>query len=254
MNYNQGGSFVGLDMGADESGRLGFAGGASYTGVRDGFGGSGNITSYQYGGYALKHDEASYFLATANYGYNSYSTNRNVITSDLGQSLHADFSGTQVGANVETGLFLSAGAFHIQPLIGLQYLYLFQQSLEESGGPAALSVTQTRANSLRANVGARFLTDPWMSRGGTIWTPYSHVRFVSDLLNNDRVIDASFNGAPVGGAFQSHGTRIGQNYGVIGEGVEIRLNEFWSLFGGADVMFANRLTIATGSFATMARW
>jgi autotransporter-associated beta strand protein len=254
VNFNQGGGLVGIDFGGDETGRLGFAGGSSYANVRDDFGGRGNITSYQFGGYGLKYDDYRYILATANYGYNSYATTRNVVTSGLTQSLQANFSGTQAGASVETGLNLTAGLFHIQPLVGLQYLYLFQQPFDEYGGAAALNVERTRSSSLRANVGARLLTDSWVTQRGTIWTPFTHLRFVTDVLDNDRLITASFNGAPVGTAFQSHGTRIGQNYGIIGEGVEIRVNEFWSLLGGADVMFSNRMTIATGSITSVTRW
>ncbi len=254
LNYNQGGGLIGLDFGADETGRLGFAGGVSYTGYRDGFGANGNITSYQFGGYGIKHDDFGYILATGNYGSNSYSTTRNVVTSGLTQSLESNFSGTQAGASLETGLNLTRGVFHLQPLVGLQYLYLFQQPFDESGGAAALVVDRTRAHSLRANIGARFLTDAWVTEGGTVLTPYSHLRFVSDLLSNDRVISASFSGAPAGGAFQSHGTRMGQNYGIIGQGIEVRFNEFWSLLGGVDMMYSNRMAIATGSITSMLRW
>ncbi len=154
LNYNQGGGLIGLDFGADETGRLGFAGGVSYTGYRDGFGANGNITSYQFGGYGIKHDEFGYILATGNYGSNSYSTTRNVVTSGLTQTLESNFSGTQAGASLETGLNLTMGYFHLQPLAGLQYLYLFQQPFDESGGAAALVVDRTRAHSLRANIGA----------------------------------------------------------------------------------------------------
>ena len=254
LNYNQGGGLIGLDLGADETGRLGFAGGASYTGYRDGFGASGNLTSYQFGGYGIKHDEFGYILATGNYGSNTYSTTRHVVTSGLTQTINSNFSGTQAGASLETGLNLTMGVFHLQPLVGLQYLYLFQQPFDESGGAAALVVDRTRAHSLRANVGARFLTDAWVTEGGTVWTPYSHLRFVSDLLSNDRIISASFDGAPAGGSFQSHGTRMGQNYAIIGQGMELRFNEFWSLLGGVDLMYSNRIAIATGSVTSVLRW
>jgi fibronectin-binding autotransporter adhesin len=253
-NYSQGGALFGFDGGRDETGYVGVAGGSSIATFHDSFDAKGQINSYQLGVYALKHDETGYILGAANYGYNSFSTNRNVAISGANQSLHADFWGNQAGANLETGLKLTVGRIYIQPLIGMQYLYLGQQRFNETGGPAALTVGKTNANSLRASVGARFLLEPWQGSGGAIWSPYSHVRFVSDLLDNDHLVNASFNGAPVGGAFVSQGTRFGPNYGVFGEGLEIRLNDYWSLFGGADVMVGDRVSIATGSFGSVTRW
>ena len=204
--------------------------------------------------YALRNDDSTYVLGSVNYGNNSYLTNRNVSIEGLNQLLRASFTGNQIGANAEAGLKLTAGAFHIQPLIGLQYLYLCQQGFQESGGPAGLSVPRDRANSLRASIGARVLTDQFTGPGDTVWTPYTHARFVSDFLDNNRIISASFNGSPIGGTFTSQGSRIGQSYGIIGEGVEIRLNSNWSLFGGADVMIGERITVATGSLGAMSQW
>ena len=253
-NYGMGGALFGIDGGRDETGYIGVAGGSSIATYHDSFDAKGQINSYQVGIYALKHDETGYLLGAANYGYNSYSTDRNVTVSGANQSIHGDFWGNQAGANLETGLKLMAGPIYIQPLVGMQYLYLGQQRFNESGGPAELTVAKSQANSLRASVGARFLLEPWEGRNGAIWSPYSHARYVCDLLDNNYLVNASFNGAPVGGAFVSQGTRIGPNYGVFGEGLEIRMNDIWSLFGGADVMVGDRVTIATGSFASVTRW
>ena len=254
VNYSQGGGVYGLDLEDEDNGRIGIVGGTSYLGFTDSYNAKGGVTSYQVGMYSLKHDEMGYLLGSANYGFNSYITNRNVTGAGVPQLLHADYTGNQIGANGEAGLKLEAGIFRIQPLVGLQYLYLCQQGFQESGGAAGLDVARSRANSLRASVGARVLIDQWDGPNGSVWTPFSHARFVSDLLDNDRTINASFNGSPVGGAFTTQGTRIGQNYGIFGEGLEVRVNQAWSLFGGADVMLGDRITIATGSLAAMCYW
>ena len=254
VNFSQGGGVYGIDLEDEDNGRIGIAGGTSYLGFNDSYNAKGNVTSYQVGLYSLKHDDQAYMLGSVNYGFNSYITDRNVTGAGLPQLLHADFSGNQIGANGEAGLKLEAGIFRIQPLVGLQYLYLCQQGFRESGGAAGLDVKRDRANSLRASVGVRVLTDQWDGPNGTIWTPFSHARFVSDLLDNNQIINASFNGSPVGGAFRTQGTRIGQNYGVFGEGLEIRVNEAWSLFGGADVMLGDRIIVGTGSLAAMCYW
>ena len=253
-NYGQGGALFGIDGGRDETGFIGVAGGTSFTQFHDDFGGKGNINSYQVGMYALKHDETGYLLGSANYGYNDYSTNRSVTISNATQLLHGDFYGNQIGTYAETGLKLSAGPIYFQPLVGLQYLFLDQQRFKETGGPAALAVSKENANALRLNVGARMLLEPWVTESGVIWSPYSHIRYVADLLDNDRSIGASFIGSPSGGSFTTQGTHIGPNYGVVGEGLEIRISDYWSLFGGADVMMGDHITMATGSFGSLIRW
>lgn len=263
MSFGQGGGIYAVELGEDETGRIGVVAGNTYGAFSDSFNGGGTINSYQLGMYTLKHDEFAYVLGSANYGYNQYYTHRTVSIGTVDPSLNADFAdqslkgdyeGSQIGAHVETGLKLSAGIFHIQPLVGLQYLYLCQQGFDESGGAAALTVARSRANSLRASIGARVLTSQLVGPRGSVWTPYSHVRLVSDLLDNDRLINASFSGATSGGAFTAHGTKIGQNYGVIGEGVEIRINESWSLFGGGELTFGDRIFVGTGSIGALTLW
>lgn len=254
LTFNQGGGVYGYDLGEDESGCFGFAVGNSYARFKDDVGASGLLQAYQLGTYALVHDEMRYALAIVNYGYNQYSTNRDVTIADVNQTLHADYTGTQIGANVEAGLKYSLAFLQIQPLVGLQYLYLCPQGFTESGGNDGLTVLRSRANSLRAIVGGRLAIDSFRGLGGTVWTPYSHARFVVDMLDDDRIVNASFSGVPVGSAFQSRGTSIGQTYGILGEGLQVQLNETWSLFGGADVMFGDRISTATGSAGLMCLW
>lgn len=189
-----------------------------------------------------------------NYGYDEYSTNRNLTITGVNQTLHAAYSGSQIGANVEAGLRYTLAFLQIQPLVGLQYLYLCPQGFTESGGNDALTVSRSRANSLRAIVGTRVAVDAFRGLGGTVWTPYSHARFVADMLDDDRIVNASFSGVPVGSAFRSQGTTIGQTYGILGEGLQVQLNENWSLFGGADFLFGERISTATGSAGLVCLW
>lgn len=254
MNFSQGGAFYGIDLGDDDTGRIGIAGGNSYASFNDGFDTSGQIVSYQVGIYSLIQDDISYLLGTANYGNNAYETKRTVSIDGYNQLLRASFSGDQFGTNIETGLKLSAGIVHIQPLVGLQFLLLSQQGFQESGGPAALTVDRNLATSLRANVGARLMIDPWTGPGDIVWTPFTYGRFVSDVLDNDRLVNASFANSPAGGAFTTHGTRIGPNYGVIGQGLEARVSENWSLFANGDILFGDQISMGTGSIGAISYW
>ena len=59
-----------------------------------------------------------------------FSLNANLAGQRLARQLRG---AARPGLTGETGLKLAAGIFHIQPLIGLQYLYLGQQGFDESG-------------------------------------------------------------------------------------------------------------------------
>jgi outer membrane autotransporter protein len=163
-------------------------------------------------------------------------------------------TGDQLGANLESGLKLSAGIVNIQPLVALQYLYVSQQGVQESGGPAALNTSRTNGNALRAGIGGRMSINPITGPFGAVWTPFTQARLVSELLDNDHVVSATFNGAPVGSAFLVHGTRVGPIYGLLGEWVEVKLNNWFSVFGGADVQVGDRVSIGAGSMSAVLTW
>ncbi len=254
VSYSQGGAVYGMDWGADETGVIGIAGGNSYVGYHDGFSAGGTLTSYQVGLYALKQNDAAYVLGSTNYGYDTFGSNRNVDVGGFNQTLRGNYAGHQLGAYAESGLKLHARWVHLQPLVGLQYLYLAQQGFDESGGSAALDVSASQANSLRANLGGRIVVDQLVGPMGALWTPYWQGRWVSELLDNDRIVNASFSGAPIGGAFTTHGTRLGQNYFILSKGLQVQLNNQWSLYANLDLMTGGRITTETGSGGVTYAW
>ncbi len=254
VRYSQGGALYGVDIGGDDSGVIGVTGGNSYGSFHDGVGSTGQLTSYQVGLYALKHNERAYILGSANYAFDDFGSNRNITTGGLGQVLRGNYFGNQMGANLETGLKLDARWVQVQPLVGLQYLYFMQQGFGETGGPAALNVSASEANSLRTTLGARMIVHQVSGPRGSLWTPYTQWRWVSELLDNDRIINASFNGAPIGGNFVTHGTGIGQNYAIITKGLQVQLADQWSMFGSADVTLGGRLKTETITVGTVYTW
>ena len=254
VRYSQGGGLYGMDLAGDESEVFGIAGGNSYVGFHDGLGGFGQLNAYQVGLYALKQDDVAYVLGTTNYGYDSFGSTRNVSVGGVDQSLRGNFAAHQLGVYAETGLNLHAGWVHIQPLLGIQYLYLAQQGIGETGGSAALNVSAAQANSLRTSLGGRIVVDQLHGPMGTIWTPYWQYRWVSELLDNDRSITASLVGSPIGGAFITHGTQLGHNYLNIGKGLQAQLTEQWSFFGLLDLMTDGRLNAESASLGLVYTW
>ena len=252
--YSQGGAVYGADWGDDENGIFGVAASNSYVGFHDSVAAGGQATSGQFGIYGLKHNELVYALGSMNYGLEQFDANRNVLVGNNNQTLRGSFLGHQFGAYAETGMKYHMGLVHLQPLFALQYLYLAQQGFSESGGSAALNVSANQADSLRTNLGGRIvvdsLTDPW----GGVWTPYWHGRWVEELLGNDRIANASFNGAPVGGTFVTHGSQIGNSYFVYGKGVQVQVTPRWSLYANVDLMVGGRVRSETGTLGGLYCW
>ena len=252
-SFGQGGLAYGLDLGGDDSGVIGIAGGNSFLSFQQGSG-SGQLNSQQVGLYLLKRIEDYYLLGNANYGYNDYDSTRVVNVGPVSQVLQGDFVGHQFGAYAEGGYQLEARAVRLQPFFGLQYLNLAQQGFSETGGPAALAVAGSQADALRTHLGSRLVFDSMAGRCGAVWTPYLHGRWVAELLDDSRLVTATFNGAPVGGTFATQGNTLGQNYGLFGAGLNVQLTCQWSLFGNYDLQAGNRFTAHTGSGGVMYLW
>lgn len=254
VRYSQGAGVYGVDWGDEDSGVIGIAGGNSYVAFHDGTEGYGQLNAYQIGAYALKHNDIGYVLGTVNYGYDEFRTFRNATVGGSLQSLSGSFLGNQLGAYAETGLKLHYGWVHFQPMIGLQYNYLDQQGFSESGGPAALNVSSAQASSLRTNVGTRLILDQLQGPRGSVWTPYWHLHWIAELLDNDRTVNASFVGAPAGGNFTAHGTHIGQNYVIFGKGLQAKLNDQWSIYGSIDLMVGDGFRSELVALGAMYSW
>lgn len=253
LYYSQAGLQTGFDLASDETGRIGVVLGNTYVGFNS-FTGGGDMVSNQFGLYALKQNDSAYILGSTNYGYDSFHTFRNILIGGVNQTTRGRFMGNQFGTYLESGLKIDVGLIHLQPLAGLQYLYLEQQGFGENGGVAALEVSRAQADSLRTNLGGRIVVEQLKGPRGTIWTPYWHGRWVSELLNNDRSINATFIGAPVGSGFAVHGDRLGQNYGIIGKGLQVQLNDRISMFANYDGMFGGRIDMITVAGGAVLNW
>jgi uncharacterized protein with beta-barrel porin domain len=117
-----------------------------------------------------------------------------------------------------------------------------------------LDVATAQASALRSVLGARFISHQLVGPYGAVWTPYGQTRWAADLLGNDRLVNATLNGAPAGGAFTTSGTRLGTNYGIFTKGVNVQFNSQWSMFASIDVFVATRMRTETGTVGACYIW
>ena len=242
-DYRQGGVAVGLDLGSDETGVIGISNGNSFLSFGQDNGSFGNMNSHHFGLYGVRQMEPLYVLGSTNYGYSDMDMTRTVP----GGTVQGSPVAHQIGAYAETGLSLDGSMVRLQPLMALQYQLFSQQSFAETGGPGALNVAGQQANSLRTHLGARLSFSELQDSSGRLWTPYVHARWVAELLDNDRLVNASIIGAPAGGSFVTAGNGLGRHFAVIGTGVNVELTDHWSLFSNYDLQAGGGLTAHTGS-------
>ena len=242
-DYRQGGVAVGLDLGSDETGVVGISNGNSFLSFGQDNGSFGNMNSHHFGLYGLRQMDPLYVLGSTSYGYSDIDMTRSVP----GGTVQGSPVAHQIGAYAETGLSLDGSFFRLQPLVALQYQLFSQQSFAETGGPGALNVASQQANSLRTHLGARLSFSELQDSSGRLWTPYVHARWVAELLDDDRLVNASIIGAPAGGSFVTSGNGLGRHFAVIGTGVNVELTDHWSLFSNYDLQAGGGLTAHTGS-------
>ncbi|MEK6260693.1 MAG: autotransporter domain-containing protein [Planctomycetota bacterium] len=249
-NYRQGGVAVGLDFGRDETGVIGISNGNAYLDFNQGNGASGRLEAHQVGLYLLKRVDAWYLIGSTNYGYNDFDVTRTVP----GGSVQGEPIAHQFGAYAESGWSVDRGLVRIQPLAALQYQLLAQQGFTETGGPGALTVSGTQADSLRTHLGGRVAFAGLEDGRGRLWSPYVHGRWVAELLGDDRLVFAAINGAPVGGSFVSAGNGLGTHYGMFGAGLNVQLSDRWSGYSNYDLQVSRSLTAHTGSGGLSYAW
>jgi uncharacterized protein with beta-barrel porin domain len=249
-DYRQGGVAVGLDLGSDETGVVGISNGNSFLSFGQDNGSFGNMNSHHFGLYGVRQMDPLYVLGSTSYGYSDIDMTRSVP----GGTVQGSPVAHQIGAYAETGVSLDGSMVRIQPLVALQYQLFSQQSFSETGGPGALNVAGQQANSLRAHLGARMSFSELQDSSGRLWTPYVHARWVAELLDDDRLVNASIIGAPAGGSFVTAGNGLGRHFAVVGTGVNVELTDHWSLFSNYDLQAGGGLTAHTGSGGLTYQW
>ena len=249
-DYRQGGVAVGLDLGSDETGVVGVSNGNSFLSFGQDNGSFGNMNSHHFGLYGMRQMDPLYVLGSTSYGYSDIDMTRTVP----GGTVQGSPVAHQIGAYAETGLSLDGSVVRIQPLVALQYQLFSQQSFSETGGPGALNVAGQQANSLRTHLGARMSFSELQDSSGRLWTPYVHARWVAELLDDDRLVNASIIGAPAGGSFVTAGNGLGRHFAVVGTGMSVELTDHWSMFSNYDLQAGGGLTAHTGSGGLTYSW
>jgi outer membrane autotransporter protein len=251
-NVSSGGLLIGMDRWLSQTTRVGVYGGynRSTLSLND-LAESATIDRYDVGLYASQSLGNAYVLGNAGYGYNNYNTTRNIAFGTFAGQADANYGGNMFNAGIETGLTQYYNQLLLQPLAGLQYLYLQNNSFSESGaGAVSLNGRDQNANALWSSLGGKAA---W-SYDWRQWTisPNAQARWVCDMLGNNHA--AAFQFAGGGMPFTVLGVSAGQNFLWTGAGVTASFNDRFSLFADYTALVSSRDTLHMGTGGFQVTW
>jgi len=249
-----GGVLVGLERGTVDGSKAGlfFNYGHTYGDTTD-LNAATRIDDHYFGAYLVGRRLESYWLATFGFGYDRYDITRHVGAGALNESPRTTHDGWQSMVYGEWGWDLATRYVAIQPLVGLQYLYLREDGFREddAGAPSTgLTVDGMDYDALRTHLGLRLVRA--LSLGGTaefrsIW--------IHELLRDTAPLaGARFSTVPGGATFPIQGADLGRDWCWLGTGLKWRLGNHTRLFAEYDLLFNIRQSIHTGSGGVEFSW
>jgi uncharacterized protein with beta-barrel porin domain len=192
----------------------------------DHIGSSATVDTYSPGLYGSYVNGGWYANALVAYGFNSYTSNRNIDFTTISGTNTGATQGSQYQGSLGGGYEFQTGHFKYGPFAQLQYVNLNINSFNEEG-PTALDIGQQNADSLRSQVGfeARYA-----QRVGPIYlVPHASVAWQHEFLDNSRDITSQFDGTG-SGTFDVQTTGPDRESAFIDVGINADLNRDVTLF------------------------
>ncbi|TWT90328.1 Autotransporter beta-domain protein [Pseudobythopirellula maris] len=205
-----------------------------------------DIENYHFGGHLVGYDGCDYWIALAGAGYDKADIRRNI---NVGATATArgNMDGWQAISYLERGRSVRHCGWNVQPYAALQYVYLRQNSLVETGaGALNLAIGGVDAHSFRSIMGGRFSTDRHL-RNGRRLTPELRAAWIHEFLDTNQVVSNNFAIGGAGAGFAVRGVDLKSDWGLFGCGVSYQANAASRLFAGYDLQVNDVQTLHVGS-------
>ena len=252
-----GGALVGLEWGTATGSKAGvfFNYGHTY-GDMAALDASTRIDDHFFGGYLVKRQLESYWLATFGFGYDRYDITRRVSAGAITEAPHTEHDGWQSMVYGEWGMEFDTPYAIVQPLVGLQYLYLREEGYSEdaTGAPnTALTVGGMDYDALRTHLGVRLARA--ITRERFCGTAEFRSVWIHELLHDTAPLaNARFSAATTGTTFPVAGADLGRDWCWMGTGLKWNLTDTVRLYAEYDLLFNIRQSIHTGSGGVEVAW
>lgn len=237
--FQSGGFLVGADYRWSENFSTGLYTGYEYTQANYDGGGSTQINSALFGGYATYDNGGFYADAVIGGGYNGYRVRRPIEFSTVDRTARSTPNGGQFSTYVDMGYDWNVGGFTFGPLVSAQYTYAGIAPFTEDGADSLdLRVDQQNANSLRTNLGGR-IAYTWNVCDGFALIPELRAFWQHEFLENPRNIGASLDGGS-GPSFGYETTTPDRDAIFAGAGVSAQIGQNWNAYFFYNANFARQ--------------
>lgn len=252
-NYQLGGTLFGVERWLGDNLMVGVLGGYAGTSVHESqSGASAQINTYQAGLYELFREDLIYVSNIDAFSNNAFDVSRPINFGTVHGTASSNTSGNQWSHYTEAGTSHSFDDLKLQPFVGLQYLYLDQPGVNESGANSLDLTTQSEAlRSFRGSLGARVAQE--MMWGNTLVVPSLAARYQHEFGNGSQIFTSSFAGAPTV-QFATSGNRTGRNFGLVTLAATAYLTDNFSLYGMVDTQFSTNFFGLVGSGGLQYSW
>jgi outer membrane autotransporter protein len=188
---------------------------------------SAGIDSVQIGAYAGGKLGALNVRGGASYSFDSIDVSRGIFFPGFTDQTKASFRGNVGQVFGEVGYGMTLGSVAVEPLAGLAYVHVHDNSFAESGGAAALSGASARENLGYSFLGARAATVIPLANG-TALVPRASVQWQYAFGDVTPVSALAFQGTGTG--FSVAGVPIARNTALVEAGFDWRFSP-WAKLG-----------------------
>ncbi len=213
---------------------------------------SANLENYHFGSYLTGFDGRNYYILNGGLGYDHGDVHRTPQIGNVMGSTRGQYRGLQANGYVERGLSVVRQGWNLQPYGAMQYMYLRQGEVNETGGGMFnLHVSQIEAHSLRGILGGRVSTTV-RSRSGLLVTPEFRSAWIHEFLDTHQTYTAAF--SQLGGGYTARGVGLGRDWANLGAGVNLMARPGSRLFAGYDLQFNERQAFHVGNGGVEFTW
>lgn len=204
------------------------------------------VENYHAGAYLFGMHDDCYTIALAGLGYDHFDVRRQIGVGPVNGTTEGQLDGWQANAYLERGVRRCFHGWDTLPYAALQYIYLRQDNLVESGaGMLNLAVGNLDAHSLRGVLGGRFSRELVFCDGSAL-TPELRAAWMHEFLDTNQVINAGL--ANLGAStFAVEGVDLGRDWATLGFGFSVQCTDALRMVAGYDLQFNDHQTFHIGS-------
>jgi len=195
-------------------------------------------TDRAYGGVTLKHTSGPWLLAAAVYGGKGWSdTSRSINFGGLATKAEGDQDIEHLSGRVRAAYQAGGNALYVKPMVDVEVTQLWIGSVQETGGPGALSIASSN-ETLFSAAPALEIGGQHALGGGLLVRPFARAGAIF-YSNDDIAISSSFVGGPAG--VPSFGTQadIDRVMGTVAAGLDLVWSDASTLKLHYDGMFGD---------------